>query len=277
MKAVARTKKDGSAAPRSALLQRPAAPKSASKSRPPTGQLSGKVVPPGALNAIDVDAIRRWATQLGYDLVKASPLPEDFQLIAVDAFARAVGVVPTDAGRLIPSVLADSVAATREALSEVADDGVLGPEEVDLALPSVWGPPVTEEQREKAESANLRRAFQARESVVAHSMSRADTAALLGLSEQAVTKKLDRGQMIGIKVKGQWAIPSWQLDPDSQEGILPGLTDLKAAFPGGPVALSRWVVKPSPDLAGRAPRDAMASNRVGDVVRTAAALSATGW
>ena len=221
------------------------------------------------LDVNSVDAVRAWAERVGEDLVDQAPLARDVQLVALSAFAQALGGS------------ADKVVRRRtetvSALTEVAEDGVLGPDELDLTLPAVWGPPVTEGQRGRAESENLRRAFLARQDVVAKSVSRATAAELLGLSEQAVTKRLDRGQMIGFKLKGQWAIPSWQLDADSQDGLLPGIAQLSAKFPGAPVALSRWVIQPSQDLAGRSPREVLASNRVDEVVRVASALTAAGW
>ena len=131
--------------------------------------------------------------------------------------------------------------------------------------------------REFAESANLKKAFLTRQSVLQASVSRGQAAALLGLSEQAVTKHLDQGRIVGIKDKGRWAIPAWQLDADTRDGYLDGIDRLARVFPGGPVALTRWVTKPAADFDGRTPRDLLARNRVDEVVRAAQALTAKGW
>ena len=106
------------------------------------------------------------------------------------------------------------------------------------------------------------------------------------MSGQAVAKHLDQGRIVGIKDKGhivgikdkgRWAIPAWQLDADTRDGYLVGLDRLARVFPGGPVALTRWVTTPAADFAGNTPRDMLARNRVDEVVRAAQALTAKGW
>jgi hypothetical protein len=112
--------------------------------------------------------------------------------------------------------------------------------------------------------------------VLQESVSRGQAAALLGLSEQAVTKHLEHGRIVGIKDRGRWAIPAWQLDADTRDGYLNGIDRLTRVFPGGPVALTRWVTRPAADIDGRTPRDLLARNRVDEVVEAAKALTAKG-
>jgi hypothetical protein len=85
------------------------------------------------------------------------------------------------------------------------------------------------------------------------------------------------GRIIGIKDKGRWAIPTWQLDADTRDGYLDGIDRLSRVFPGGPVALTQWVTKPAADFDGRTPRDLLARNLVDEVVHAAQALTAKGW
>jgi hypothetical protein len=162
-------------------------------------------------------------------------------------------------------------------LERLADDGLFGDDDQSITLPAVWGNPPSRAARELAESENLRKAFLTRQSVLGSSVSRSQAAALLGLSEQAVTKHLDQGRIVGIKDKGRWAIPAWQLDADTRDGYLVGIDRLARVFPGGPVALTRWVTTPAADFAGNTPRDMLARNRVDEVVRAAQALTAKGW
>jgi len=169
------------------------------------------------------------------------------------------------------------IAALAADLDELADDGLFGDDDHDLTLPAVWGSPPSRSARERAESENLRKAFLTRQSVLQESISRGQAAALLGLSEQAVTKHLDQGRIVGIKDKGRWAIPAWQLDADTRNGYLNGIDRLAQVFPGGPIALTRWVTRPVPDFDGRTPRDMLARNQVDEVVRAAQALTAKGW
>jgi hypothetical protein len=171
----------------------------------------------------------------------------------------------------------DRIAALAADLGELAGDGLFAEDDSDINLPTVWGNPPSRAARELAETENLRKAFLTRQSVLAGSISRAQAASLLGLSEQAVTKHLDQGRIIGIKDKGRWAIPSWQLEADTRDGYLNGIEQLARAFPGGPVALTRWVTKPAADFGGNTPRDMLAGNHVDEVVRAAQALTSKGW
>ena len=189
-----------------------------------------------------------------------------------DRTAHAPGVTAPD-----HSTRADRIARLAAELEELANDGLIGDDEQAIDLPAVWGRAPSRTTRELAESANLKKAFLTRQSVLQASVSRGQAAALLGLSEQAVTKHLDQGRIVGIKDKGRWAIPAWQLDADTRDGYLDGIDRLARVFPGGPVALTRWVTRPAADFDGRTPRDLLARNLVDEVVRAAQALTAKGW
>ena len=188
-----------------------------------------------------------------------------------DRTAAAPGVTADHSAR------AERIARIAADLEELANDGLIGDDEQAIDLPAVWGRSPSRTTRELAESANLKKAFLTRQSVLQASVSRGQAAALLGMSEQAVTKHLDQGRIVGIKDKGRWAIPAWQLDADTRDGYLDGIDRLARVFPGGPVALTRWVTRPAADFDGRTPRDLLARNRVDEVVRAAQALTAKGW
>ena len=178
------------------------------------------------------------------------------------------------------SARAARIARLAADLDELAKDGLTddtGDNDQAIDLPAVWGRSPSRTMRELAESENLKKAFLARQSVLQASVSRGQAAALLGLSEQAVTKHLDQGRIVGIKDRGRWAIPAWQLDADTLDGYLDGIDRLARVFPGGPVALTRWVTRPAADFDGRTPRDMLARHRVDEVVRAAQALTAKGW
>lgn len=145
------------------------------------------------------------------------------------------------------------------------------------SLSSVWGPAPSRATREEAEKANTRKAFIARRAILSNTVTRKQAAELLGLSGQAVTKYLEQRRMIGLKDRGRWRIPLWQLDADTRDGYLDGIDRVADAFPGGVVALSQWVTKPAADFGGRAPRDLLAKDRVDEVVQAAKALTAKGW
>ncbi len=59
--------------------------------------------------------------------------------------------------------------------------------------------------------------------------------------------------------------------------MLPGLAELAGVFPGGVVALSGWVTRSSPDLAGRRPRDVLADGGTEAVLQLARTVTSAGW
>jgi hypothetical protein len=140
-----------------------------------------------------------------------------------------------------------------------------------------WGPPPTQDQLADAVLTNTRKSFAARRDVEGDSLSRSAVAAALGTSATAVTDRLEARKLVGLKRGREWLIPSWQLHADSKDGVLPGLAELIAAFPGGPVSLSAWVKKPAVDLDGLTPFEALGKGHVDAVVRLARQLSAAGW
>ena len=142
---------------------------------------------------------------------------------------------------------------------------------------ALWGAAPDRGEVDAGVLANLRKQFAGRAALEQASVSRAEAAGLLGTSEQAVTGALAAGRLLGFKRGRRWLIPAWQLDPEAERGVLAGLGELAAAFPGGVVALSRWAVRPHPDLGGCAPRDALANGELEAVVGLARTVTAAGW
>jgi hypothetical protein len=143
--------------------------------------------------------------------------------------------------------------------------------------PAPWGEPPSATELANAVLANTRKKFALRRTVERDSLTRSATATALGTSSTAVTDRLEAGRLVGLKRGREWLIPSWQLDADSRDGILVGLEELLSVFPAGPVSLSNWVKKPSVDLDGQSPEEALRKGRVSEVVNLARQLSAAGW
>ena len=104
------------------------------------------------------------------------------------------------------------------------------------------------------------------------SLTRDAAARLLGVSPQAVSDMLDRGDLIGLKQGREWRLPEWQFDADAPRGVLPGFREVVAAFPASVVALSRWMERENPDLGGSSPRAALQKGNTADVLRLVRAL-----
>jgi hypothetical protein len=179
----------------------------------------------------------------------------------------------SEAASVMKRLLAEASSDELRKIVQLADPT---PQEED-AEASPWGPPPTPDKLADAVLANTRKSFAARREVEQDSLSRSAVAAALGTSATAVTDRLEARKLVGLKRGREWLIPSWQLHADSKDGLLPGLAELIATFPGGPVSLSAWVKKPAVDLDGQTPLEGLSKGRVDDVVRLARQLSSAGW
>lgn len=142
---------------------------------------------------------------------------------------------------------------------------------------NLWGPAPTAGEDSAAQIMLLRRSFADRRRLEEQSLTRDQAADLLGVSPQMVTEYLHKGDLLGLKIGRSWLIPAWEFDADAERGFLPGLCPLQRAFPGGVVTLTQWVIRPSADLDGRTPRDALVAGDVDDVLDVATTLTAAGW
>lgn len=186
---------------------------------------------------------------------------------------------------------AEQQASAREAVAAVADllshapvsaatrllEAVQDPAARAPLDESLWGRQPSREDAAAGVLANVRLQFESRRVVEQASATRAQTAVLLGISEQAVTDLLEARRLLGLKQGRRWLIPVWQLDAGTERGVLPGLDRVDALFPGGLVALSGWATTPSPDLDGRTPAEALARGAVDRVSLLAHSLTAAGW
>jgi hypothetical protein len=125
--------------------------------------------------------------------------------------------------------------------------------------------------------ADLRDQFAQRKQLAANSITREDAAELLGISAQRVTDKLTARKLVGIKVGRECRLPAWQFDPDMPDSVLPDLNTLQTVFPGGPVSLSQWILRPQPEFDGRNPREGLILHGSAPVIELAGVLTATGW
>lgn len=173
-------------------------------------------------------------------------------------------------------------AALRDALMSVPESdragfvtSVLG--SVESLDPSLWGPAPMNSERRVAGLENLRRDFESRRRLLDNCLTRAETAELLGISEQAVLDRLESGSVVGLKQGREWRLPAWQFHADAERGMVPGLAQLRRVFPGGLVSLSDWVTTPNVDLDGSTPLAELAAGRVDVVLLAAQGLTAAAW
>lgn len=198
-----------------------------------------------------------------------------YAIVSIDADAASLADPDPDRSRLRAAVEALVNEADRAevqrleaaATAEVADD-------LDERF---WGPSPDSVTAVRAVFADLRDQFAQRQQLAANSITRDDAAELLGISAQSVTDKLAARKLVGIKVGREWRLPAWQFEPDMPDSVLPDLNTLQTVFPGGPVSLSQWILRPQPEFDGRNPREELILHGSAAVIGLAGVLTATGW
>ncbi|MDH6247643.1 helix-turn-helix domain-containing protein [Mycobacterium sp. OTB74] len=140
-----------------------------------------------------------------------------------------------------------------------------------------WGPTPDPVAVSQAVFDDLSDQFAQRRQLAERSISRDEAAELLGVTAQSITSKLAAHKLVGMKLGREWRLPPWQFDPDHPAGVLPDLDALQAAFPGGAVSLSHWMMRAQPDFEGRTPLQEMMMHGSAPVINLARALTATAW
>lgn len=100
-----------------------------------------------------------------------------------------------------------------------------------------------------------------------------EAAALTGSSRTRLLRLIQRGEVNALRVNGDIKIPEWQLQENELIPVVPGISKLTEAFPGGLASLQQWVAKPNVDLFGASPLEAL---RLGDSSRVIALARAIG-
>ena len=134
---------------------------------------------------------------------------------------------------------------------------------------TIWGPTPSIEDVAAAEVRSQLLLGQARDQLLATSLTRQQAADRLGVGAQRISRLVDEGELVALEHGGQLQLPDWQFHPDSRRGRLDGLATVIEAYAGGPIALSQWMQRPNPALAGRTPIDALVAGDH-DTVATAA-------
>jgi hypothetical protein len=148
------------------------------------------------------------------------------------------------------------------------------PRQLDELDPADWGPPPPSAAAVGAANRALLR--QQHRNLRAGCVTPEAAAELANTTIDRIQDLVACGELATLAGDGG-LIPSWQLAPGCAGGVLPGLSELRRAFPGDQAALARWVSRPSAEFAGRRPRDVMAAGRATEVIAFARILTAAGW
>lgn len=166
----------------------------------------------------------------------------------------------------------DTLTKLREAVAAAIADAQ--PQRHDLD-PDLWGEAPSAQQLAAAGEVGEQARRAAMADVLADALTREQAADRLGITAQAVSDQLKSEKLLALRRGREWRFPRWQFGDD---GALPGLPALIAAWPGTSLALSVWAIKASPDLVGRTPAQELVRRggmqRVLDLLE---AISASAW
>jgi hypothetical protein len=138
--------------------------------------------------------------------------------------------------------------------------------------PGLWGPRPSDEELAMARRRGDAAVASALKVALVDALTREHAAARLGISPQAVSKRVAAGALVALRRGRTRWLPAWQFHEDD---ALPGLAQVIAAYPGTSLALTVWATSPSADLGGLTPAEAMARrDGAARVVSAAQALAA---
>ena len=76
----------------------------------------------------------------------------------------------------------------------------------------------------EAEAENLERIFEWRINLLRDAWSTPDVSERLGITPQAIRKRIKQKQLLGIKHAGDYRFPRWQFDPHTELGVIRGFS-----------------------------------------------------
>jgi hypothetical protein len=205
--------------------------------------------------------------------VSATSTPDVQQL--AEELAKRLGDEPMTAKDLaVKLVAADAPVELLQVIEDALSLAATSPEDAQLDE-DVWGPPPTVEQLGEATAIGRGAVSDALRGALEEALTRDEAAQRLGITPQAVSKRLAAGSLVSLRRGRVRWLPAWQFHAD---GVLPALGDLIAAYPGDALALTSWVTTPSPDLGGATPAQAL-TRRGGPqaVLEAVAALTPAAW
>jgi hypothetical protein len=156
------------------------------------------------------------------------------------------------------------IGAFDAALSRTAAAG-----ETDSLDEALWEPAPTDQELAQARHVTYPALQDAMREALSDALTREQAAQRLGVTPQAVSKRIASGGLVALRRGRANRLPAWQFYEDRE---LPGLKQLIAAYPDGALSLTVWATSPSPDLDDAKPAQVLA--RRGGLARVLEAVEA---
>jgi hypothetical protein len=121
--------------------------------------------------------------------------------------------------------------------------------------------------------ANLQRYYQRRRKLLADSITSTKVAELLGCENRSTVR--DRRiakRILGLKDSGVYRYPLWQFDPEGDDGVIDGLTEVLAALDVSDFTKLNWLCKPHLAFEQKTPVEMLKQGEIEAVVIEARAV-----
>jgi hypothetical protein len=162
------------------------------------------------------------------------------------------------------------IGALEDALSQLAE--ATESDELDERL---WGLAPSDEDLAAARRVARRSLAAELGRALSGALTREQAARRLGITPQAVSKRVAAGGLVAVRRGRVRWFPAWQFHED---GVLPGLGRLIAEFPAGSLSLTSWATMRSADLQDATPAQALVRRGgVEQVLEAARALGPAAW
>jgi hypothetical protein len=167
---------------------------------------------------------------------------------------RAVGAIE----RLFVLLNPAAVAAAAAAAAAGAEAGAAIDAERARIEHLLVGRTFTPAERAQIRAETEARAFGFRRALLADALTAPEVGRRLGVSRQTPHDRARSGVFLAVQDRGAWRFPTWQFDPDGDDGVVARFPEvLRALDRLSNLAKASWLATPNPVLDGRRPIDAL--------------------
>ena len=192
-----------------------------------------------------------------------------------DELVKRLGAGPLTARELAVELATQEAPATLIGAFDAALSQSAAADETDQLDEALWGSTPTDRQLADARRASYATLTGAMHKALSDALTRDQAAGRLGITPQAVSKRVASGGLLALRRGRVNRLPAWQFYEDT---VLPGLKQVISTYPGGALSLTIWATSPSPDLDAATPAQVL-SRRGGllRVLEVARGLTPAAW
>lgn len=165
---------------------------------------------------------------------------------------------------LLPPGSAQMISQQLDHTAQQAESLPLPSSETRQVIKRLGGREYSSEERISLEALSLLEEFRYRRQLLDNSLTAPQVAEIIGSSRQTPYDRAKSGSLLATMDRGALRFPSWQFDPEGENGVVQGLTAVARSLHLSPLEKIGWFAFPNPYLEGKTP---IAVLRAGQVQR----------